>query len=226
LNLYRRIGFAIIRIITYQILTDRAHCAATMATAISKPTSHPPKMKRPPPPFPQVGVNGVKAQQPSSSPPTTSKRLPGGMSSGSSPNLANGVLNVAGGAKGPLNRTRNMAQRPGDSAARVTRGVTRTSSLGNDNRVGKRCPEPYGMARPVNEPAMPSQSVRCANLILCCHCSQNYTLYSQEIRELSSISHRTSPSYTFSVRATRWKFPLQFGDEGGDRAHPPRHGAT
>jgi transcription factor SPT20 len=81
------------------------------------------------------------------------------MSTGSSPNLTNGVLNVMNGTKGPLNRTRIMSQRPGDPATRVTRGVTRTSSLGNDNRAGKRCPEPYGMANPANDPAMPPQNV-------------------------------------------------------------------
>ncbi|CAI7574162.1 unnamed protein product [Penicillium pancosmium] len=114
-----------------------------MATAVSKPGSHPPKMKRPPPPFPQVGANGLKAQQPSSSPPATSTRLPGGSSVTSSPNLTNGVANGAHIAKGSLNRTRNQSQRPGDASSRFGRPVTRTSTNGNENGVGKSHSEPF-----------------------------------------------------------------------------------
>ncbi|KAJ5743205.1 hypothetical protein N7533_010307 [Penicillium manginii] len=114
-----------------------------MATAVSKPGSHPPKMKRPPPPFPQVGVNGVKAQQLSSSPPATSTHLPGSSSVTSSPNLTNGVANGANVAKGPLNRTRNQSQRPGDPSSRFGRPVTRTSTNVNQNGVGKSHSEPF-----------------------------------------------------------------------------------
>ncbi|KAJ5948339.1 Spt20 family [Penicillium verhagenii] len=115
-----------------------------MATAISKPTSHTPKMKRPPPPFTQPGVNGVKPQPSSSSPPTTNKRLPGNTSVRTSPNLANGVINMANSAKGPLNRARaNPSQKSGEQS-RMGRPITRTTTGGNDNRVSKRSPEPYG----------------------------------------------------------------------------------
>ena len=116
-----------------------------MATAISKPTSHPPKMKRPPPPFSQPGVNGVKPQPPSSSPPTANKRIPGSTSAGSSPNLANGVANMSNVTKGPLNRTRNLqSQKPSEQSSRMGRPVTKTAASGIDNRVSKRSPEPYG----------------------------------------------------------------------------------
>lgn len=116
-----------------------------MATAISKPTSHPPKMKRPPPPFSQPGVNGVKPQPPSSSPPTANKRIPGSTSAGSSPHTANGVANMSNVAKGPLNRTRNLqSQKPGEQSSRMGRPVTATAASGIDNRVSKRSPEPYG----------------------------------------------------------------------------------
>ncbi|KAJ5578749.1 Spt20 family [Penicillium hispanicum] len=114
-----------------------------MATAISKPTSHAPKMKRPPPPFSQPGVNGVKPQQPSSSPSITSKRLPGSNTTGSGSSLTNGVVNVANAPKGPL-RTRPQGQRPSEQTSRMGRPVTRTAMMGNDNQVSKRCPEPYG----------------------------------------------------------------------------------
>ncbi|OQE17526.1 hypothetical protein PENSTE_c020G08571 [Penicillium steckii] len=114
-----------------------------MATAVSKPGSHPPKMKRPPPPFPQVGVNGVKTQQPSSSPPTTSSRLPGSNPVTSSPNMTNGVANGANIAKGSFNRTRNQSQKPGDPTSRSGRPVTRTTNNGNGDRAGKRSSEPY-----------------------------------------------------------------------------------
>ncbi|KAJ5114320.1 Spt20 family [Penicillium alfredii] len=119
-----------------------------MATAVSKPTSHTPKMKRPPPPFSQAGVNGVKAQQPSSSPPTASKRPPASVPAGMSPNLANGVPNVANPAKGPLSRTRNQSQRPGDPASRMGRPVTRTALMDSERRAGKRFPEPYVKTTP------------------------------------------------------------------------------
>ncbi|KAJ5725073.1 Spt20 family [Penicillium malachiteum] len=115
-----------------------------MATAISKPASHAPKMKRPPPPFSQPGVNGVKPQPPSSSPPTTNTRLPGNVSAGSSPNLPNGVLNMANPSKGAINRTRNsQSQKGGEQSSRTGRPVTRTASGGTDSRASKRCPEPY-----------------------------------------------------------------------------------
>ncbi|KAJ5286589.1 Spt20 family [Penicillium angulare] len=115
-----------------------------MATAISKPTSHTPKMKRPPPPFSQPGVTGVKPQPPSSSPPTTNNRIPGNTSANASPNLTNGVANMANSSKGTLNRTRNHpSQKPGEQS-RIGRPVTRTATGGGDNRVSKSRSEPYG----------------------------------------------------------------------------------
>lgn len=126
-----------------------------MATAVSKPGSHPPKMKRPPPPFPQVGVNGVKTQQPSSSPPTTSSRLPGSNPVTSSPNMTNGVANGANIAKGSFNRTRNQSQKPGDPTSRSGRPVTRTTNNGNGDRAGKRSSEPYGEISTCFYPPMP-----------------------------------------------------------------------
>lgn len=117
-----------------------------MATAVSKPTSQPPKMKRPPPPFSQAGVNGVKAHQPSSSPQLASKRPPGSFTATSSPNLANGVANVANPAKGPLNRTRNQSQKLADASSRLGRPLTRAELADSENRSGRTFPEPYGEA--------------------------------------------------------------------------------
>ena len=149
-----------------------------MATAISKPTSHTPKMKRPPPPFPQPGVNGLKPQLPSSSPPTTNKRLPGNTSSVSSPNLSNGVVNVANASKGPLNRTRNQSQRPGDQSSRLGRPNTRTASMGNENRVSKRCPEPYGTSPLKIHPPMALSGLCLLNMVSVASHSQNHILHS------------------------------------------------
>jgi len=160
-------------------------------------------MKRPPPPFPQAGVNGVKTQQASSSPPNTTQRLPGNMSAGPSPNLTNGVLNVANGAKGPLNRTRNMSQRP-DPATRVTRGVARTSSLGNENRVGKRCPEPYGKARPAYDP----QCLREAHDVL------TLVLIAIAVKTTSYILKKYAncpPSLIVHLHPTHFRFEQQDG---------------
>ncbi|PWY89964.1 hypothetical protein BO70DRAFT_131568 [Aspergillus heteromorphus CBS 117.55] len=122
-----------------------------MATAISKPTSHPPKMKRPPPPFVQTGVNGVKSQPPSSSPPSSAKRLPGAgqpapaaSAGGPTINGANGAANPGTGPnKGPLNRPKKEAQKPGDQATRTQKPPLRALSIDNDRRAGNRCPEPY-----------------------------------------------------------------------------------
>ncbi|KAJ5819065.1 hypothetical protein N7474_004656 [Penicillium riverlandense] len=119
-----------------------------MATAVSKPTSQPPKMKRPPPPFSQPGVNGVKAHQPSSSPQLASKRPPGNFTATSSPNLANGVANVANSVKGPLNRTRNQSQKLADASSRLGRPLTRGELADNENRSGRTFPEPYVKTTP------------------------------------------------------------------------------
>lgn len=164
-----------------------------MATAVSKPSSHPPKMKRPPPPFPQTGVNGVKAQQPSSSPPTTSQRPLGNNSAGSSPNLANGVTNLATNSKGAANRTKTQSQRPGDVASRKTRAVTRTSTMGSDNRAAKMSADPYGetAVRTIGQCLIAVLRL----LTISDRCSQNHVLHPQEIREEPSISHFASSSY-------------------------------
>jgi transcription factor SPT20 len=121
-----------------------------MATAISKPTSHPPKMKRPPPPFVPAGVNGVKTQQSSSSPQPSSKRLPNSnqpVSAGSTTGVVtNGVNGAAdsNGIKGSINRSKKEAQKLGDQGVRLTKPLGRNSSTDNERRLGKKYPEPYG----------------------------------------------------------------------------------
>ncbi|KAL4735659.1 Spt20 family-domain-containing protein [Aspergillus similis] len=122
-----------------------------MATAISKTTSHPPKMKRPPPPFVQTGVNGVRPQPSSSSPPTTSKRLPGAgqppaASSTSHPavNSLNGTGNSSNAPiKGPPSRPRKDVQKPGEQGIKVQRQTPKTPSLESDRRLGKTFSEPH-----------------------------------------------------------------------------------
>ncbi|KAI9367721.1 Spt20 family-domain-containing protein [Aspergillus egyptiacus] len=122
-----------------------------MATAISKTASHPPKMKRPPPPFVQTGVNGVKPQQSSSSPPTASKRTSGapqlaaaGSTSHPAINGVNGVGNSSNtGVKGTMGRPKKDAQRPGDQGMKLQRPVPKTGLSDGDRRSGKAFPEPY-----------------------------------------------------------------------------------
>lgn len=128
-----------------------------MATVISKPASHPPKMKRPPPPLVQAGagVNGVKpthqSSTSSSSPSSTSKRLPGAnhpdtvnITSSPMANGVNGASYLNNFSKGPLGRSKKDAQIPVGQAARVQRPLSRPMSMDNERRVGKKCPEPYG----------------------------------------------------------------------------------
>jgi transcription factor SPT20 len=179
-----------------------------MATAVSKPSSHPPKMKRPPPPFPQTGVNGVKAQQSASSPTTTSQRPHGNISAGSSPSLANGVANLSNNSKGASNQIKTQSQRPSDGASRQTRPVTRNSLAGNDHRAAKMNPEPYGETLIC---AQLANAVLLSFLRLLTQSdrySQNNILHPQEICEMSSLSHFASPSHPLSIRATRRKLPI------------------
>ncbi|OKL56132.1 hypothetical protein UA08_08725 [Talaromyces atroroseus] len=113
-----------------------------MATAISKPASQPPKMKRPPPSFPQTGVNGIK-QSPSasSSPSITSKRLPGANQSSSGNPVAAPIAN--GAIARPANRPRKDVQKPGDLPARPQRSTTRNSVVEADRRATQLPPEPF-----------------------------------------------------------------------------------
>ncbi|KAL3480334.1 Spt20 family-domain-containing protein [Aspergillus californicus] len=127
-----------------------------MTTAISKTTSYPPKMQRPPPPFVHNGINGVRSQQSSSSPAGTSKRLPGtgpsvAASSTSHPgmNRVNGTgssLNMP--VKGSLSRARKEAQKPGDQGTKLQKPMPKTSTLDSDRRLGKAFPEPYVRTSP------------------------------------------------------------------------------
>ncbi|CAG8425739.1 unnamed protein product [Penicillium salamii] len=115
-----------------------------MATAISKPTPHTQKMKRPPPPFGQAAVNGVKGHHLSSSPTSAAKRPPTSSTINAGSHLTNGAGHMPNStAKGPLNRTRNQAQRTIDQSSRSGRPVTRTAVSDNAHRVGKKAPEPY-----------------------------------------------------------------------------------
>ncbi|KAL4944436.1 Spt20 family-domain-containing protein [Aspergillus oleicola] len=122
-----------------------------MATAISKTTSHPPKMKRPPPPFVQTGVNGVRPQPSSSSPPTASKRLPGtpqsAAGSSTSHPAANGVNGLGNSSntsiKGPLGWPRKEAQKIVEKGGKVQKSALKTPTFDSDRRLGKTFPEPY-----------------------------------------------------------------------------------
>ncbi|KAL2006847.1 hypothetical protein VTN00DRAFT_9515 [Thermoascus crustaceus] len=112
-----------------------------MATAVSKPASHPPKMKRPPPPFAQNGVNGVKPSQPSSSPSTASKRLPGASQSASANSAGNSAAN--NGNNRTVNRPKKEMQKQGEPPSRLQRPTTRTATAEVDRRMAKKFPEPY-----------------------------------------------------------------------------------
>lgn len=135
-----------------------------MATAISKPTPHTQKMKRPPPPFGQAAVNGVKGQHLSSSPTSAARRSPTNAMSHTGSHFTNGVGQVGNStAKGSLNRTRNQAQRPIDQSSKSGRPVTRTAASENAHRVGKKASEPYGK----QSRGAPNAKVRSLTLFLC-----------------------------------------------------------
>ena len=181
-----------------------------MATAISKPASHPPpKMKRPPPPLVSTGVNGVKPQQPSSasSPSSASKRLPGSgqpaAANATSSPMANGVNGASylTNNKGPLNRTKKDAQKPGDQQTQMQRPLLRTTSTENDRRIGKKCPEPYGKA-------LAEVVGLLCGLLTFTASSENNATHPEKICKASSFPHCTPSSDPFSLRATRWEFPL------------------
>lgn len=121
-----------------------------MATAITQPTTHAHKMKRPPPPLVQTGVNGVKQSQATSPPQPSAKRIPGagqstsvgsagGLGFASAASSTNGVM-----VKGPLGKARKDVQRSGEQSPRLRRQSTRTALGDNGNRVAKNSPEPYG----------------------------------------------------------------------------------
>lgn len=115
-----------------------------MATAVSKP-SYPPKVKRPPPPFSQAGPNGVKRQPTSSSPQSSSKRLPDSAPSAPMNGSARGPNDVKNPAiKGPLGRPRREAQRLDDQSLRLQKPLMGNASMDNGRRSGKIAPEPYG----------------------------------------------------------------------------------
>ncbi|KAF7720140.1 Uncharacterized protein PECH_007434 [Penicillium ucsense] len=100
-----------------------------MATAVSKPSPHPPKMKRPPPPFPQTGPNGVKPQQALSSSPTiTQEPLTQGSHVVAQQKVGNDGLNSSSNANGASNRVKTHAQRGDETASRKTRAATRNPS--------------------------------------------------------------------------------------------------
>ncbi|KAJ9269971.1 hypothetical protein DTO271D3_2349 [Paecilomyces variotii] len=112
-----------------------------MATAVSKPASQPPKMKRPPPFVQTGGVNGVKPSQPSGSPSSSSKRLPGAgqpaLSSSAGGSAVNGANNRS------IQRPKKEMPKPNEPASRLQRPSTRTSVAEADRRVSKKFPEPY-----------------------------------------------------------------------------------
>ncbi|GAD97677.1 hypothetical protein ANI_1_2982014 [Paecilomyces variotii No. 5] len=111
-----------------------------MATAVSKPASQPPKMKRPPP-FVQTGVNGVKPSQPSASPSSASKRLPGAGQPLSSSSAGGSAVN--GTNNRPIQRPKKEMPKPNEPASRLQRPSTRTSVAEADRRISKKFPEPY-----------------------------------------------------------------------------------
>jgi transcription factor SPT20 len=119
-----------------------------MATAVSKPSSQGPKMKRPPPPILQTGLNGVKSSHPYTSPSSVSKRLPGINQSAylnsTSGATASHAINRA------INRTKREPQKLGEASSRSHRLPTRAISTEMDRRVTKKFPEPYGLYQITN----------------------------------------------------------------------------
>jgi transcription factor SPT20 len=197
------------------VLASRRLIIDDMATAISKPTSHTPKMKRPPPPFLPGGVNGVKPQQSSSSssPPSTSKRLPGSNQPTSSPatngpvtNGINGSANststsISNSNKGLLNRAKKDAQKSGDQALRSQKQLGKMPTTERDSRLGKICPEPHGEA-----PSAPAV----LGLTGCCL----LTIATPTVKTTSYILRKYSkcpPSLIVHLHPTHFRFEQQDG---------------
>lgn len=114
-----------------------------MATAIStKSAPHPPKMKKPPPPFVQTGNNGSRGAQTSQ----VSSPVPGrsggvkqsAMAASSGGIVANGVNNRS------TNKLRKETQKAGEPSPRLQRPLGRLNTV-EDRRAAKKSPEPYGM---------------------------------------------------------------------------------
>ncbi|MCJ1305566.1 Transcription factor spt20 [Hypocenomyce scalaris] len=119
-----------------------------MATAVAtKPAPMPQKMKRPPPPSVQTGVNGVKSSQSSPSPSLSSKRPPSGTKLPPSSATMDGVNGGANGSVPRISNRRREPQKPGDIQGRpyAIRGSKGTHGSGSslDRRSAKRLPEPY-----------------------------------------------------------------------------------
>jgi hypothetical protein len=183
-----------------------------MATAVStKPTPHPPKMKRPPPPFVQPGVSGARGAQPGQASSPALNRPGGGkqsaMASSSGP-LANGANGRA------ASRPKKETQKPGEPSSRLQRPSARVTSL-DDRRAVKKFPEPYGKSS--------CYHLGQANRLHSVFYSQNYAIYPQEIQQTTSITHYPPPSNSLSIRPTRWQFPVYVRDEGHPRAHQGRN---
>jgi transcription factor SPT20 len=199
---------------TLTVLASLRLIVDDMATAISKPTSHPPKMKRPPPPFVPAGVNGVKHQQSSSSssPPSTSKRLPGSNQPTSSPAVNAPVTNGINGSanststttnnsnKGLLNRPKKDVQKPVDQALRQLKTLGKAPIAESDSRLGKICPEPHGEA-PI--------SLQCWG----CGCCL-LTVATSTVKTTSYILRKYSkspPSLIVHLHPTHFRFEQQDG---------------
>ncbi len=194
-----------------------------MATAISaKPPAHPPKIKRPPPPFGQTGINGVRVSQPTPSPLVAPNRASGVKQTGAA--TPNGGVVVNGASSRLGTRSRKEPQKAADPSSRLQRISTRVTGADGvsvDRRLLKKFPEPYGWA--LRRLTIVEDAELLTYVIMS---SQNNFVHSQEVFKVPAISGSTSPPNPLSLRSTRWKFSIQFGYEGHNRAYSGRHSAS
>ena len=123
-----------------------------MATAVAtKPAPMQQKMKRPPPPSVQTGVNGLKSSQSLPSPSLSSKPAPPGAKHPPSSTVMEAPNGGVNGSGPRISNRRRESQKPGDIQGRpyAIRGnkVAQGPASSLDRRSAKRLPEPYGTCR-------------------------------------------------------------------------------
>lgn len=181
-----------------------------MATAIAtKPALMQQKMKRPPPPSVQTGVNGVKSSQSSPSPSLSSKPPPSGAKHPPSSAVMDAPNGAANGSGPRLSNRRRESQKPGDIQGRpyAGRGNKAANGPGSsaDRRSAKRLPEPYGTFRGQSAVVHHRGSRIQDVLTILCNTSENHVVRPAEIQESSSLPHSAPTPHAFPLRSARWQ---------------------
>lgn len=194
-----------------------------MATAVAtKPALMQQKMKRPPPPSVQTGVNGVKSSQSSPSPSLSSKPAPPGAKHPSSSSVMDAPNGGANGSGPRISNRRRESQKPGDIQGRpyTIRGNKVASGPGSslDRRSAKRLPEPYGTWK-FNWAVVCYGDLEMRDILTALRYSEDYLLRSAKVPKSSSLPYLTPPPYTFPLRSPRRQLFVQFACESHSRTY-------